>query len=583
MLLLQHSQIIVLSVHAVGALITVFFGVLALFHNSKSATNRALVFLMFSILLWIINNFLILVSTSVPFTIWVVKTQMVLATMQIFGNLLFIYIFPSEKLEFKKWQAAIFLFSAVFALGISPFLFKLDPNVFFPNTAIPHTVGSALNPPWGLVTFAAPFLTAFIAFRKYRRASKEDKGPFLSVLVGTVATFILLMITQYLLLNVFGILDFNFYGPLFLMPLVIGTGYAIIKHHLFNIKAVATELLIFSIWMFLLVRVFFEESLQDTIVDLVILSGVVVVGIFLIKSVLNEVRQKEKLAELNSKLDKTNADLEDLNEHLEQKVAEQTVEVRRAYEVEKKARIELEELDKAKDQFILTTQHHLRTPLTIIKGYLQSLLTEKTSLLDEEGKSYLEKASSATDRVAGLVNEFLDVSQMQVGKSILKKESANLRTLVESILGELSPQITKANLQTSLTFPPLEKDNVLNLDKEKLKEALTNLIDNAVKYNQAGGSITIKGERTRHPIERDKEIYRLTIENTGIGLTPEELSQLFTQYFQRGKEAEKLYTTGRGIGLAVTKNIIQAHKGKIYAESGGRGQGARFVVELPVI
>ena len=296
MLLFQHSQIIVLSVHAVGALITVFFGVLALFHNSKSATNRALVFLMFSILLWIINNFLIFVSTSVPFTIWVVKTQMVLATMQIFGNLLFIYIFPSEKLEFKKWQAAIFLFSAVFALGISPFLFKLDPNVLFPNTAIPHTVGSALNPPWGIVTFAATFLTAFIAFRKYRRASKEDKGPFLSVLVGTVVTFILLMITQYLLLNVFGIIDFNFYGPLFLMPLVIGTGYAIIKHHLFNIKAVATEILVFSMWMFLLLRVFFESSLQDTIVDIVILVGVVVVGIFLIKSVLNEVRQKEKLA-----------------------------------------------------------------------------------------------------------------------------------------------------------------------------------------------------------------------------------------------------------------------------------------------
>ena len=579
MLLFQHSQIIVLSVHAVGALITVFFGVLALFHNSKSATNRALVFLMFSILLWIINNFLIFVSTSVPFTIWVVKTQMVLATMQIFGNLLFIYIFPSEKLEFKKWQAAIFLFSAVFALGISPFLFKLDPNVLFPNTAIPHTVGSALNPPWGIVTFAATFLTAFIAFRKYRRASKEDKGPFLSVLVGTVVTFILLMITQYLLLNVFGIIDFNFYGPLFLMPLVIGTGYAIIKHHLFNIKAVATEILVFSMWMFLLLRVFFESSLQDTIVDIVILVGVVVVGIFLIKSVLNEVRQKEKLAELNTKLDKTNADLNDLNNNLEQKVAEQTVEIRRAYEVEKKARIELEELDKAKDQFILTTQHHLRTPLTIVKGYLQSILTQKTTKLDPTTTTYVVKAEESTERISSLVNELLDISQMEVGKSILSKQSVNIGELIIDILRELETEIKKRDLTVNMD---IASDINLSIDKTKIREALFNLVDNSVKYNREKGLVNIGGELVKHPIEKDKWFLKLTIEDQGIGLTPEEAQKAFNQYFERGKEAEELYTTGRGIGLAVTKNIIQAHGGKVYAESAGRGKGSKFIVELPV-
>ena len=579
MLLFQHSQIIVLSVHAVGALITVFFGVLALFHNSKSATNRALVFLMFSILLWIINNFLIFVSTSVPFTIWVVKTQMVLATMQIFGNLLFIYIFPSEKLEFKKWQAAIFLFSAVFALGISPFLFKLDPNVLFPNTAIPHTVGSALNPPWGIVTFAATFLTAFIAFRKYRRASKEDKGPFLSVLVGTVVTFILLMITQYLLLNVFGIIDFNFYGPLFLMPLVIGTGYAIIKHHLFNIKAVATEILVFSMWMFLLLRVFFESSLQDTIVDIVILVGVVVVGIFLIKSVLNEVRQKEKLAELNTKLDKTNADLNDLNNNLEQKVAEQTVEIRRAYEVEKKARIELEELDKAKDQFILTTQHHLRTPLTIVKGYLQSILTQKTTKLDPATTTYVTKAEESTERISSLVNELLDISQMEGGKSILSKQSVNIGELIIDILRELEMEIKKRDLTVNMD---IASDINLSIDKTKIREALFNLVDNSVKYNREKGLVNIGGELVKHPIEKDKWFLKLTIEDQGIGLTPEEAQKAFNQYFERGKEAEELYTTGRGIGLAVTKNIIQAHGGKVYAESAGRGKGSKFIVELPV-
>ena len=272
--------------------------------------------------------------------------------------------------------------------------------------------------------------------------------------------------------------------------------------------------------------------------------------------------------------------LQDLTHNLQQKVDEQTVEVKQAYEVEKKARVELEELDKAKDQFIMTTQHHLRTPLTIIKGYVDFLSNRPPETTLAESKDVLSKTSVAADRLASLVNELLDISQTQVGKSLINKQQINIKKLIKEITDELSPGIEEKLLKTVINIP---EDSVIEADFQKLKEALTNLIDNAVKYNQAGGSITIKGERTRHPIERDKEIYRLTIENTGIGLTPEELSQLFTQYFQRGKEAEKLYTTGRGIGLAVTKNIIQAHQGKIYAESGGRGQGARFVVELPVI
>ena len=184
--------------------------------------------------------------------------------------------------------------------------------------------------------------------------------------------------------------------------------------------------------------------------------------------------------------------------------------------------------------------------------------------------------------MAHLVNELLDVSQMQVGKSILKKEPANLKTLAEDILDEFSKDLVKKHLKTSLTFPPKEEDNIVRIDKERIKESLVNLIDNAIRYNKEGGEIRIKGERTTHPIERDKEIYRLTIEDTGIGITEEELSKLFTQYFIRGEEAEKIYTTGRGIGLMITKNIVLAHQGRIHAESEGRGKGARFIVELPL-
>jgi len=117
---------------------------------------------------------------------------------------------------------------------------------------------------------------------------------------------------------------------------------------------------------------------------------------------------------------------------------------------------------------------------------------------------------------------------------------------------------------------------------EKIREAFTNLIDNALKYGHDGGEIKIGGEKVNHPIERDKYIYRFTVKDDGIGITEEELGKLFGQYFERGKEAEKIYTAGKGIGLLATKSTIEAHGGRIYAESQGRGKGSKFTVELPV-
>ena len=201
--------------------------------------------------------------------------------------------------------------------------------------------------------------------------------------------------------------------PLGIIPLghigvfifVVLTSYAILRHHLFNVKVIATELLTFSIWAFLLVRLFLSEGADEILVNGVLLVLVVVFGGILIRSVLREVEQREQL-------EKVSEDLRDLKDNLEVKIQEQTIEVRRAYEVEKKARIELEELDKAKDQFILTTQHHLRTPLTIVKGYL-SVLKEKFSLPKEAVVSIDEMQGSA-ETMSQSINDLLKATEVKV-------------------------------------------------------------------------------------------------------------------------------------------------------------------------
>ncbi|MEK7180108.1 MAG: histidine kinase dimerization/phospho-acceptor domain-containing protein, partial [Patescibacteria group bacterium] len=180
---------------------------------------------------------------------------------------------------------------------------------------------------------------------------------------------------------------------------VFGLFYVITRFHLFNLKVVTAELFTVGIWAILIVRIFFARTSTDFLIDGVVLVLSIIFGVLSIRSIINETDQKDRL--------------EDLNLHLNQKVMEQTAEIRTAYEVEKKARIELEELDKAKDQFILTTQHHLRTPITIVKGFLDMAIYKENNL-SEEVKTYLNKALAASQNMANLVNDLLIASQMRV-------------------------------------------------------------------------------------------------------------------------------------------------------------------------
>jgi signal transduction histidine kinase len=254
------------------------------------------------------------------------------------------------------------------------------------------------------------------------------------------------------------------------------------------------------------------------------------------------------------------------------------VKIHDARVIEKKAHEDLRELDESKTQFILATEHHLRTPLTIVKGYVDTVLDKKNLILDEETKSYLNKVKDATARVTDLVNELLEISQMEVGKSILKMESVNIKELIMNIINNSKSDIGTKQIKPVFYFP--EEDNTLNLNKEKMTEALSNLVSNAIKYNKTVGEIKITGKIIAK--KNSQKFYQLTIEDQGIGIKPENISKIFTQYFERGEEARKVYATGRGIGLVIAKNIVKAHLGTIRAESDGEGKGSRFIIELPM-
>ena len=187
--------------------------------------------------------------------------------------------------------------------------------------------------------------------------------------------------------------------------------YTIFKYRLFNLKVAVTTFFTITIWLVFFGRVLLTTNPTQRLVDGSLFVFVVVFGVLLIKSVNKEVAQKEELA--------------DLNLHLEEKVAEQTIEVRKSYEVEKKARIELEELNHAKNDFVLASQHNLRTPLTITKGYVDEIGAKTQNLNDSELKTFIDKTKNSLDILAQLINGLIDVTDLKVGKEGFSKKEKN--------------------------------------------------------------------------------------------------------------------------------------------------------------
>jgi len=336
------------------------------------------------------------------------------------------------------------------------------------------------------------------------------------------------------------------FGNYFVIIYIVFISYAVLKHHLFNVRIIATELFASAISISLLIKFLLAQDIQELFIDGGIFFAVTIFGFLLVRSVINEVRQKEQI----------------------EKMAE---DVKRAYEVEKKAREELEALDKSKNQFLLTIQHHLRTPLTAIMGYGDLILKGTFGRPTKKIANVVKKMQVRTQDLIKMINEFLDITQFQLGKGVINfQPGVDVYKIISDIIKELKLITEEKGIYLRLEKP--DRDYLIPADSQKLKMALYNIIDNAVKYTKKGG---VKIKIT------DGIFLKIIIQDTGIGISKENLGTLFSRVFERGVEAKKAFTTGRGIGLYLASEIIKQHKGKIWAESEGEGMGSVFHIELP--
>jgi len=231
----------------------------------------------------------------------------------------------------------------------------------------------------------------------------------------------------------------------------------------------------------------------------------------------------------------------------------------------------LQELDKQKTDFLNAASHQLRTPLSIIHWSLSIIVEEAPHMnLPKEQMELLTESLKSTKRMVDLVNDLLDVSRIEQGRSDLTWGKANFATICESLVTALQPLAKNKNL--TLTYKKIGEVADSFIDEKRFYQVVNNFVDNAIKYTVSGG-VEVSCEQKGEEIE-------IRITDTGIGMTEDERKSLFTR-FSRGQEAQKMFPNGSGLGMFVAKTILHQHGGEIGVES-THGKGTTFILTVPM-
>ncbi|GIW66737.1 MAG: hypothetical protein KatS3mg095_0635 [Candidatus Parcubacteria bacterium] len=357
--------------------------------------------------------------------------------------------------------------------------------------------------------------------------SQLKKYQILSVLIGILISIIGGIITNAILPSI-GILNYYWLGPIFTLFTVIGFFIGITAFNLFNIKIISTQIFSFLVWLGILIYLISPHL--NIIIKIFIFIGTIVISLLLIQSVYQEIEQREKLAELNQKLE---------------------------YQYNLRGKI------------LSIISHQIRSPLVNIREFVRFLINGTYGTISEKVNEILIRIEKNINEELNLVNDLADFRKIEEGQFEYNFNSFNLIEIIKDVFEIYQPLAKNKNLELKLN---VQYDQLqIYGDKERLKQVLINLVDNAIKYTDQGWvEIEI--------IKKDKEIL-IIVKDSGRGINKENLETIFEEFICLDKKKNIL---GTGLGLYLSKKIIEAHNGKIWAESEGENKGSNFYIKIPL-
>src|SRR5271165_674167 len=253
------------------------------------------------------------------------------------------------------------------------------------------------------------------------------------------------------------------------------------------------------------------------------------------------------------------------------------------------AYLRLQEVNRQKTVFLASAAHELKTPLAVIKGYYDLLLTNSLGRLSEKQRDILEESKESCERLVRLVSMFLNYSALESGKLVLQLRENDLRDCLDEVAGRWSEAFQRKGVKLDASFDP--SIPTFRFDYQKVQQAAANLLDNSLKHTPSGGSVTLKAgphfwerrvaavapveERRRFRLPRPNSV-EVSVADSGPGIAPEHHQEIFEDFVRVDRN-----TSSMGLGLAIAKRLVQAHRGKIWVESGERG-GSTFAFLLPM-
>ncbi len=506
--------------------------------NYFSLNNRFFSLLSFTSGLWTFSNFMTGIQ---PVPIWLLSTYS-FGALVIGIGIIWILVVIDKTL---KKARALFIISISVAFSICSYIpgfIAREYGEIYLGGVFTGVAGVGII----IYTFVFLFGAIYILWKLYseRKISSDPqrKSQLLSIFYGTLILVIISAFTSFIF-PTFSIFAFSGLDSIGLLFFLLFIAYAITKQNLFDIKVLATELITFLLWIFILIRTILADNNQERILESGLFVITVVFGIFLIKSVIREVNQREKIEKLAVDL--------------------------------KKANTRLLELDKQKSEFVSFASHQLRAPLTAMKGYASLLIEGEFGEIKDEVRGAIKTILDSSKTLANIVDDYLNVSRIELGTMKYSFEMLDYKKMVTDVVDELKPSIQKSKLNFSLNFQPNNENEkfIIHADKDKFKQVITNLIDNSIKYTPSG-SLDVSLIKN---IKEKKIIF--SVKDTGVGISPEAMPKLFSK-FVRLDSGNKQNIYGTGLGLFVAKDIVTAHQGKIWAESDGDGKGSVFHVEM---
>ncbi len=526
MLLLGNSVYLTLS--AFTFLVVLYSAYLLVHSNVTKPAKVFFVLLCFVLNVYIIVNYLSLNppgETPANQLFWI---RVVMLVTSLISPLLVLFV---DQITTPKRSLVSLKKIVVVALGLVSAIFSMTPFVF----STLHFVGGVPipQPSWGIAIFLLDFLGLFLLvfytlLQAFRHAAGEVRKQFAYLLWGVGATFGLMIISTVIAVVFFQTSKTVALGPIFPIILVSCFALGIARHNLFNLRKFGSNLIFAFFGSFLLVNILLLPSTAAKLMDIAFLF---LLG-YLWLTVSRSLAREEALAQHN---------------------------------------LELRELDARKSEFITIAAHQLRTPLSVISGYIELMKDVVYGQPTEQLVEVMGYLDVNNGRLVKLVDEFLDISRIEEGTANYSFVPVQVNEIITRVTADLADRASAKGLTLHSNLDAALPS--VRADEDCLQHVISNLVDNAVQYTEQGDITVVSSQ--------ENEGVSIRVIDGGVGFDEAD-AQNFFQKFYRGENVRGVNVNyGTGLGLYVAKRFIDAHKGQIWAKSEGVGKGSEFGFWVP--